>query len=111
MKNHTNAEIIDLLIVGGGPAGMTAAIYGARAAMKTVVLEKEAPGGKMVKTHYVQNYPGYDSILGPDLAMKMYQQAMKTGAEFIFQEVVEVQKDKVKNQFVVHLANGKILKA
>lgn len=109
MKNPTKQTIIDLLVIGGGPAGMTAAIYSARGGMKTVVVEKEAPGGKMIKTEYVENYPGYDSILGPDLAMKMYQQATGLGAEFVFNEVVDLRKNVSKQLFEVQMADQSIL--
>lgn len=77
------ADIIDIAIVGGGPAGLTAAIYGARARAKTVVFETGLPGGQIVSASWVENYPGFpDGISGQELADLMYQQAQNAGAEF-----------------------------
>ena len=76
-------DIMDIAIVGGGPAGLTAAIYGARARVKTVVFETGLPGGQIVSASWVENYPGFpDGISGQDLADLMYQQAENAGAEF-----------------------------
>jgi thioredoxin reductase (NADPH) len=76
-------EIIDIAIVGGGPAGLTAALYGARARAKTVVLETGLPGGQIVSASWVENYPGFPTgISGQDLADLMLQQAQNAGAEF-----------------------------
>jgi len=104
MKNLTNKnqeKIYDVVIVGGGPAGLTAAIYAARAGLKVIILEKEVPGGKMVKTAEVENYPGFNSILGPDLAMRMYEQATSLGAEFEYDGVLHFTK-RDDNLFEVH---------
>lgn len=108
MKNPTNENLYDLLIVGGGPAGLTAAIYAARANMKVVILEKEAPGGKMIKTGVIENYPGCEGVTGPDLAIKMYNQTAALGAEFIFNEVQHIRKNE-DLIFENHLTNGTII--
>jgi thioredoxin reductase (NADPH) len=71
MKNHINEEIIDVAIIGAGPAGLTAAIYTSRAGYTTTLFEREVPGGKMVKTDDIENYPGFKTIKGPDLSMQM----------------------------------------
>ena len=63
----------DLIIVGAGPAGMTAAIYGARADMKVLLLDKLAPGGQIINTNEIENYPGVGSINGSELAYKMFE--------------------------------------
>ena len=77
------AEVIDIAIIGGGPAGLTSAIYGARARAKTVVFETGLPGGQIVSASWVENYPGFpDGISGYDLADSMYRQAVGAGAEF-----------------------------
>ncbi len=77
------AETIDIAIIGGGPAGLTAAIYGARAKMKTVVFETAFPGGQIVSASWVENYPGFpDGISGADLGDLMAKQAENAGAEF-----------------------------
>lgn len=65
--------IYDCIIIGSGPAGMTAAIYGARADMNVLLLDKLSPGGQVINTNEVQNYPGMDTINGAELAMKMYE--------------------------------------
>jgi len=75
--------MIDIAIVGGGPAGLTAAIYGARARAKTVVFEAGLTGGQIVSASWVENYPGFpDGISGQDLAELMFRQAENAGAEF-----------------------------
>lgn len=80
----------DVIIIGGGPAGMTAAVYAGRSGMKTAMLEKEAPGGKMIKTHLIENYPGVDKIGGVDLSMKMFEHASAYGAQYIYGDVVSI---------------------
>lgn len=108
MKNLTN-DVYDVLIVGAGPAGLTAAIYTTRAGLKTVVFEHSAPGGKLVKTDLIENYPGFETITGPDLAMKMYMQATSLGAEIQFYGVSKITKN--EDLFEVELSNGEIKKA
>ena len=80
----------DILIIGAGPGGMSAAIYGARANMSVAIIDKEAPGGKVLKTDAIENYPGFNSVNGADLASKMFEQVVNYGTEFIFGEVVKV---------------------
>ena len=76
----------DILIVGGGPAGLTAAIYAARAGKTVAVLERETPGGQIVSAPLVENYPGILSISGAELAQKMTEQAKSLGAELLSAE-------------------------
>jgi len=83
----------DIVIVGGGPGGLTAGLYSARAIRKTVVLEKYLPGGQIANTEEVEDYPGFESISGAELAMKMAEQAKKFGLEIESEEVVEVYVD------------------
>ena len=71
----------DLVIVGAGPAGMTAALYGARALLRTVVLERGIPGGELLNTEYLENFISYPKILGSDLAEKFAAHAREAGAE------------------------------
>ncbi len=58
-------KIYDVIIAGAGPAGMTAAVYTSRASMSTLMIERGIPGGQMANTEDVENYPGFESILGP----------------------------------------------
>jgi thioredoxin reductase (NADPH) len=77
------AETIDIAIVGGGPAGLTAAIYGARARVKTHVFETAFPGGQIVTASWVENYPGFpDGVSGQELGDRMHRQAEAQGAVF-----------------------------
>lgn len=78
------------IIIGGGVAGMTAALYLKRASVDVVVFEKEAPGGQITKTATIENYPGISKIEGPELAMNMYQQLVDLGVPFVFNEVREL---------------------
>lgn len=74
-------KIIDLLIIGAGPAGLTAGLYAARGGLETVIAEKLMPGGQMATSSLIENYPGFpDGIDGASLAMQMQQQAEKAGA-------------------------------
>ncbi len=80
----------DLVIIGGGPGGYTAALYGARAGLKVAVLERLSAGGQMALTHQIDNYPGFpEGIDGYSLAEKMQSQAHRFGAETIYGEVRE----------------------
>ena len=69
---------------------MTAAVYASRANLSTLMLERGIPGGQMANTEDVENYPGYESILGPDLSNKMFEHAKKFGAEYAYGEVKEI---------------------
>ena len=89
-------ETYDVVIIGGGPAGLTAGIYAGRADLKTVIVEKGLPGGQIAQTEEVENYPGFpEGITGPELANRMAEQARKFGAEIVMDEVtgLEVQED------------------
>ena len=83
------AKIYDMIIIGGGPGGYTAALYGARAALRTLVLEKLSAGGQMALTHQVDNYPGFQNgIDGFTLGMNMEAGAQRFGAETELAEVL-----------------------
>ncbi len=78
----------EVLIIGAGPAGMTAAIYAARAGYKTAILEHGVPGGQAATTDMIENYPGFpDGISGPELMMKFFEQTQTFGVELIYEQV------------------------
>lgn len=81
----------DTLIIGSGPAGMTAALYAARSNLRVGIIEQGAPGGQMNNTSEIENYPGYDHISGPELSMKMYEPLEKFKVENIYGIVQKVE--------------------
>lgn len=81
----------DIIIVGAGPAGLTAAIYGQRAGKKTLLIDGKGFGGQIVNTPEVENYPGLKKISGFELAANFYEQATEQGAEIIYEEVTSVE--------------------
>lgn len=90
----------DVLIIGGGPAGLSAAIYTAQAKLKTIVVDKDLPGGQVKVTHLVSNYPGFsEPISGYMLMHHMSEQAKAAGAEF--RSAVDITEIDLKNKFIV----------
>lgn len=83
-----NNDIYDLAIIGGGPAGLSAAIYAVRAGLKTVVFEKLVCGGQIVNASKIDNYPGMPHVSGAEFSDKLQEQAEELGAEIIFDEVL-----------------------
>lgn len=96
----------DILIVGAGPAGMTAAIYGQRGGKKTIVFDKLSYGGQVINTGEVANYPGMPNMTGLDFAEKTYNQMKDLGAEMSYEEIAEV-KDADKPIKTVITTSGK----
>ena len=97
-------EIYDVIIIGAGPAGLTAAVYTSRSELKTLIIEASAPGGKVTNTAVVENYPGFDKITGPELAMKIMAQAKLNGAKMKMAKVEKiVDNGKTKT---IHTNNG-----
>jgi len=81
----------DVVIIGAGPAGLTAAIYTRRAAKKVLVLEAKVYGGQIVNTLDIENYPAEEHISGYDFATKLYNQAKNLGAEIVFEKVISIE--------------------
>lgn len=86
----------DIIIIGCGPAGMTSAIYAARANKKVLILEKETIGGQMASAPLIENYPGYKSISGSELANNMFEQIMDLNVDFELEEVKKIIDGKTK---------------
>lgn len=82
----------EILIVGGGPAGLTAAMYAARAGKHVAVLERGSTGGQIISAPLVENYPGIPSVSGTELARQMTEQACTFGAEIVYTEAVGLEK-------------------
>ncbi|MCH8254448.1 MAG: FAD-dependent oxidoreductase, partial [Gemmatimonadetes bacterium] len=85
----------DIIIVGGGPAGLCAAMYSGRGMLDALVIERGLPGGELLNTELIEDYPGFESILGRDLAEKMADHAKKFGANIVTDTVdaIERQED------------------
>ena len=90
----------DIIIVGAGPAGLTAAIYARRASKKVLVLEAKSYGGQIINTLDIENYPVEEHISGFDFATKLYNQAKNLGAEIIFEKVTEIKDNKQEKEVV-----------
>ncbi|MCL1957964.1 MAG: FAD-dependent oxidoreductase, partial [Spirochaetes bacterium] len=97
----------DLIIVGAGPAGLTAAQYGARANLKVLVIEQMSPGGQILVIDQLENYPGVtEHISGYEFSLALYKQAQSFGASFLTDTVTSIKK---ADHFTVGLASGKTL--
>lgn len=110
MQGGAVSNKADVIIIGGGPAGLTAAIYNARAGLKVMMIEKLAVGGQIFLTAEIENYPGFENISGPELIQKMEKQADNFGLVKIFDEVLKIESISggVKK---VHCASGTVYEA
>jgi thioredoxin reductase (NADPH) len=103
----SDREPYDLIIVGGGPGGLTAGIYAMRAALRTILIEKSAPGGQVVLSDSVENYPGTENITGLDLSQCFLKHAQSYGIEMVRDEVTAVEPG--LDFHTVRLADGTVL--
>lgn len=87
------SKIYDVIVIGSGPAGMTAALYASRANLSVLLLERGVPGGELLNTSEIENYPGFSIVPGPELAEKMYTGAMQFGAEYAYGDVTNLTVD------------------
>lgn len=98
-------ENVNLVIIGTGPAGLTAAIYASRANLAPIVIEGIQPGGQLTTTTEVENFPGFpNGIMGPELMANMKTQAEKFGSKFVYSTVNQI--DLSKRPFIVNCDNG-----
>src|SRR2546423_2338372 len=111
----------DVVIIGAGPAGLTAALYAGRARVKTALLERGAPGGQLLNAEAIEDYPGFDHITGPELAQRMADQAAKFGVQIETvrvtaihrrgdKQVVQTEDGEYLTDFVILTAGGEPLK-
>ncbi len=99
------STMYDIIIVGGGPSGMTAGIYSGRGGYKTLIIEKLGTGGHMMLTDIIDNFPGFpDGITGYELQDKMHRQVKKFGVEIVYDEVVKISRE--QNNFKIISKNG-----
>lgn len=101
------SKLYDIIIIGGGPAGMTAGIYAGRGGYKTAIIEKISTGGQMMLTDIIDNFPGFpDGITGFELQDKMHRQVKKFGTEIINDEVIKISKE--NDIFTIESSNKNI---
>src|SRR5438093_2361989 len=101
---------LDLIIIGGGPAGLTAGLYAARANMKAILLDSKDVGGEILNTELIEDYPGFESVTGSELAQKMAEHALKFGLKIeTYKPVKEIRSD--GDRKIVELEDGTELSA
>lgn len=100
-------EKYDVVIIGAGIAGMTAAIYLKRAGLDILLVEENAPGGQLNKINIIENYPGFVKTTGPDLAISIYGQVKELGIEFLFDKVIKANIEKEEKEIIT---NNKTIK-
>ena len=110
MTDTTNNDGYQVIVVGGGPAGLCAAMYAGRGLLKTLLIERGLPGGELLNTDLIEDYIGFESILGRDLAEKMTSHAKKFGAEIVTDTVESIEKQS-DGDFEVKSTLGKTYRA
>src|SRR5437867_12472668 len=97
---------LDLTIIGGGPAGLTAGLYAARANMRAILLDSKDVGGEILNTELIEDYPGFESVTGSELAQKMAEHALKFGLKIeTYKPVKEIRSE--GDRKVVKLDDGR----
>ena len=97
----------DVVIIGGGCAGLTAGIYTGRGSLKTIILDKLQPGGQLATTHEVENYPGFPEVVtGPEIMERMVKQAERFGCEFRSAGVASIRAVATSGSLVAQAASG-----
>ena len=99
----SNQNLYDLIIIGSGPAGMAAGIYASRANINCCIVEAKAPGGKMIKTGIIENYPGVLSKTGPELSIEMFNQITHLKIPIKYNSVISIEK--AEDYFLIYLNN------
>ncbi len=110
MTDTTNNDGYQVIVVGGGPAGLCAAMYAGRGLLRTLLIERGLPGGELLNTDLIEDYIGFESILGRDLAKKMTSHAKKFGAEIVTDTVESIEKQS-DGDFEVKSTLGKTYRA
>jgi thioredoxin reductase (NADPH) len=105
-----NSLDFDTIIVGAGPAGLTAGMYAGRGMLKAIILESKVPGGELLNTEKIEDYPGFESILGRDLAQKMAAHAVKFGTSIVQETVIGIHRQQDGN-FEVKTEEGTVFRA
>lgn len=101
----------DVIIVGGGPGGLSAAVYSSRANLSTLILERGMPGGQLLNTGEVENYPAISQMNGPQLANQFYEHALKFGATHKYGDVTRIEKNELDNRFYVYVGDTKYFRS
>ena len=110
MEKEQNEKTYDVVVVGAGPAGLCAGMYAGRGMLRTLVIERGLPGGELLNTELIEDYIGFESIAGRDLAEKMANHALKFGAEIVTDTVEAIEKTD-DGDFTVATALGKTYRA
>ena len=108
-RDIQDRSVQNVIILGSGPAGLTAGIYAARAGFKPLIIDGNQPGGQLTTTSYVENWPGDIRIMGPELMTRIREHAKHYGAEFLSESVQKV--DFSKQPYTVTMESGKTLEA
>src|SRR5438093_11362952 len=111
IRDMKDAFTYDVVIIGAGPAGMCAALYAGRSMLKAIVLERGFPGGELLNTELVEDYPGFETILGHELAEKFHTHAVKFGAEFRNGVHVTAVRKREDGQFDSETSEGDIYRS